>query len=183
MHKQKDPAKLKAWATRRANGKTVPWNKGLSAQTDSRVQSIALKVSAKLTGRTMSQEWRNKLSLATRNRVVTIETRRKMSVAHTGSRNHSWRGGITADEYPPEFSARLKTAIRKRDKCLCQLCSARIRLDVHHIDYDKANNSPDNLISLCHTCHMKTNYTRDAWESFFNVIKLTKDMSVPESEI
>ena len=30
-------------------------------------------------------------------------------------------------------------------------------LDVHHIDYDKKNSNHDNLVSLCHSCHMKTN--------------------------
>lgn len=27
--------------------------------------------------------------------------------------------------------------------------------DVHHIDHDRSNNSPDNLVSLCPTCHRR----------------------------
>lgn len=35
--------------------------------------------------------------------------------------------------------------------------------DVHHIDYDKKNNNPENLITLCHSCHAKTNSNREYW--------------------
>jgi len=35
------------------------------------------------------------------------------------------------------------------------------------IDYDKLNIKPKNLISLCHSCHMKTNYNREYWRQRF----------------
>ena len=41
------------------------------------------------------------------------------------------------------------------------------KLDVHHIDYDKKNNDPKNLISLCRKCHMKTNKNRKYWTKYF----------------
>ena len=37
------------------------------------------------------------------------------------------------------------------------------RLCVHHIDYDKENLDFDNLISLCHSCHGKTNFNQNYW--------------------
>jgi hypothetical protein len=75
-------------------------------------------------------------------------------------------------EYPLDFDEKLKDLIRDRDERKCKICSVKeedlkIKLDVHHIDYDKENCDPRNLISLCHSCHMKTNVKRDKWQSFF----------------
>ncbi len=40
-----------------------------------------------------------------------------------------------------------------RDSHCCQICSSHLRLDVHHIDGNAANNDLDNLITLCGYCH------------------------------
>ncbi len=92
------------------------------------------------------------------------ETREKISEATTGEKNHNWRGGTSFDEYEPEFNERLKNKVRSGDGFTCQLCGKtsndlpkQRKLDVHHIDYYKKNNSMDNLIALCHSCHSKTN--------------------------
>ena len=42
--------------------------------------------------------------------------------------------------------------------------------DVHHIDYDKKNNSKKNLITLCRSCHAKTNFKRKEWQTLFENI-------------
>lgn len=68
--------------------------------------------------------------------------------------------------YPPEWTHRFRAAIRERDNHLCQWCGTtrgRLQLPVHHIDYNKANLDPSNLITLCHSCHSKTNYNRERW--------------------
>jgi len=45
---------------------------------------------------------------------------------------------------------------------LCQSCDATGTLDVHHIDGDQTNNSLENLIPLCKSCHRKVhNHTPD----------------------
>lgn len=47
-----------------------------------------------------------------------------------------------------------KTYVMERDKRTCAMCSATpARLDVHHIDEDATNNTPQNLIVLCTICH------------------------------
>ena len=92
--------------------------------------------------------------------------RKWRSKSQIGNKNHNWQGGIST-EHPPEFSKELKRQIRKRDKHTCQICEKRYaigrRFSVHHIDYDKCNNDPSNLITLCHSCHTTTNSNRNYW--------------------
>lgn len=88
---------------------------------------------------------------------------------YSGSKHPMWKGGISSEPYPFNFNKELKELIRKRDNYQCQLCGMPEcenikKLDIHHIDYDKKNLNPKNLISLCRNCHMKTNYNREYWE-------------------
>jgi len=85
-------------------------------------------------------------------------------------KNSRWLGGKSFEEYTLDWTQTLKRSIRERDKYICQLCSevqGDIALDVHHIDYNKKNCNPENLITLCRKCHMKTNYKRDYWLNYF----------------
>ena len=81
-----------------------------------------------------------------------------------------WLGGISFEPYSPEFNKWLKEQIRQRDNFTCQLCgliqSGR-KHPVHHIDYNKKNSIPNNLITLCKKCHAKTNSKREYWINFF----------------
>jgi hypothetical protein len=47
--------------------------------------------------------------------------------------------------------------IKVRDTFKCMICGVKPleRLSIHHIDEDKKNNSPRNLICLCSSCHEK----------------------------
>lgn len=70
--------------------------------------------------------------------------------------------------YSHEFTEALKKQIRERDGHTCQICGISTSdtyraLDVHHIDYNKTNNHPCNLITLCDSCHTRTNYNRGKW--------------------
>lgn len=87
--------------------------------------------------------------------------------------NPSWKGGLSFFPYPLIFNKRLKDFIRKRDNHTCQHCgksSKKIKLDVHHIDYNKDNCNEKNLICLCRSCHAKSNYNRDYWFAYFTYI-------------
>lgn len=88
----------------------------------------------------------------------TEEWNRKISIALSGKNNGSWCGGIAKDPYTFGFNAKLRAKIKNRDGDLCQICSEhKKKMDVHHIDYDKANHAEKNLITLCCSCHIKTN--------------------------
>lgn len=74
-----------------------------------------------------------------------------------GAANPHYSHGHGAEDYPAEFR-KVAPSIRKRDGYSCRLCGknrAQMRWvpDVHHIDYDKMNNDPMNLVSLCRECH------------------------------
>lgn len=88
----------------------------------------------------------------------------------------NWHGGIskTTGYNNKTWNSLLKEVIRNRDGNVCQICLApEDSLDkilaVHHIDYDKDNCEESNLISLCNSCHAKTNNNREKWQSVFAI--------------
>ena len=104
-----------------------------------------------------------------------VKTRNKISKATKMENNPNWKGGISFEIYTPTFNQQLKDRIRVRDNFVCQLCGIPEleldkRLDVHHKDYNKKNCIEQNLISLCRSCHLKTNYNREKWiNKFYNL--------------
>jgi hypothetical protein len=85
-----------------------------------------------------------------------------------GKNNPNWNGGSSFEEYGQEFNNALKNKIRKRDDCRCQECKNKIgEMVIHHIDYNKKNNQENNLITLCRSCHSKTNFNRKDWKKYF----------------
>lgn len=141
-----------------------------------------------------SKETKNKISLAGKGNkralgnILSKETRTKMSLKRKGvkhSKNWSkniskslkklfkdktkcpnWQGGLSFEPYSVDWTETLKKSIRERDKYICRICNEYSNI-VHHIDYNKKNCNPDNLIVLCKRCHMKTNFNRDSWIKYF----------------
>ncbi|HEB13745.1 MAG TPA: hypothetical protein ENI13_02060 [candidate division CPR3 bacterium] len=116
----------------------IPWNIGLTKKTDERVRKYG----------------------------------EKGSITNKGRIPWNYQGGISFEPYGIEFNEDLKEVIRNRDRRKCQLCEKtelenEEKLSVHHIDYDKKNNDPDNLISLCRSCHSKTQINRENWKQYF----------------
>lgn len=95
-----------------------------------------------------------------------------------GKNNPNWKGGLSFEEYGNKFNNKLKEQIRYRDQYKCKICNCSQlengrKLDVHHIDYNKKNNNINNLIALCISCHMKTNYNRKYWKKYLKKIQLS----------
>jgi len=91
------------------------------------------------------------------------EYRKKWS----GENSFSWRGGISFEPYSVDWTETLRRSIRERDHYICQLCS-KYGNTVHHIDYDKKNCNPTNLITLCGGCNSKVNSSREYWSEYFS---------------
>ena len=89
-----------------------------------------------------------------------------------GVNNPNWRGGTTFEDYGKEFNSELRESIRFREgykcfECGCPQIENKKQLDVHHIDFNKKNNSNSNLVALCKYCHGKTQVGREKWTKYF----------------
>jgi radical SAM superfamily enzyme YgiQ (UPF0313 family)/5-methylcytosine-specific restriction endonuclease McrA len=131
-------------------------------------------------GRKKISEAARKRALSSDNPMFKEENRKKASLRMRGCKNPAWKGGISKiyQQYPVEFSKRLKKKVKIRDNYTCQECGEfrkGKKLDIHHIDYDKNNNILCNLICLCSTCHTKTNFDRDKWTPRYKEKMLTYD--------
>lgn len=123
-----------------------------------------------------TEEHKKKISNARQLRKLTLgyinstESRIKMSMAKQGVKHPFWNGGSSFEPYTSDWSKTLRRAIRERDHYSCGMCRKQqddITFDVHHIDYNKKNCSPTNLILLCKKCHAKTNFNREYWVEYF----------------
>ncbi len=84
----------------------------------------------------------------------------------------NWIDGRSFLPYPIEFNRQLKELIRNRDNYQCQRCGMPEcenieKLSIHHIDYNKENCLPSNLISLCRRCNGEVNSNREEWIEYF----------------
>ena len=143
----------------------VPWNKGTHG-----------KMNIWNKGKKLPQELIKKLSKAHLGYKMPDSQRMNISKAlkgkYTGKQCSAWNGGSSFLPYSPSFNRQTKERVRVRDNFVCQECGIpelelSQNLDPHHIDYDKQNSSLENLISLCRSCHMKTNRNREYWKRHF----------------
>jgi len=79
-----------------------------------------------------------------------------------GENHPNWNGGTSFLPYDKNFNKKLKIEIKKLDNYTCCVCDKKTqKLIIHHIDYNKLNSNKNNLVSLCTSCHGKTNYGRN----------------------
>lgn len=113
----------------------------------------------------MSQEQKDKIS-----KTLKLRKKKRISEARKREKNPNWKGGISFEPYAIDWTETLRRGIRERDRYICRLCGelqSKITFAVHHIDYEKSNCNPKNLITLCYNCHSKTNFHREKWEQYF----------------
>jgi len=170
---------LWSWIKLECKKENIPWNKGLTKEVDPRIKSYA----DKLTGRKLSEEHRESLrgarpDVVLWNKGLTVEDERVARYVEGSSRymkerganpeNHwNYQGGITKEEYGPDWTDELKERIRSRDgACMCcgissEDCEAwhGEKLIVHHVDGVKKNCNEKNLVCLCRYCHASVHNT------------------------
>ena len=143
-------------------------------------KKIWTKEKRKQHSETLKVSWQNEILI------------KEASIRNSGERNYfygkhfkleqhpNWRGGKSFEIYPLGWNRTFKEQIRYRDGYKCQICGkpeveSYRKLDVHHIDYNKKNIKDKNLITLCQSCHFKTNFRRKYWETLLcNRITLGK---------
>lgn len=139
----------------------IPWNVGISPSKES------IRKMSETRKRLMNnKEVRKKLSEISRKLWLNPEYRKKHYETSGGEKSRFWKGGISFEPYSLDWTRALKKIIRERDKHTCQICFNK-GSQVHHIDYNKKNCNPENLITLCKSCHPKTNLNREKWIKFF----------------
>jgi len=123
-------------------------------------------------------EWNRKVSESLKGRIFTEEHRRNIGKTNCGEKNYGWLGGVSFLPYSYKFTKHLKESIKARDSYKCRLCGKEDKLYIHHIDYNKLNTDTTNLISLCLSCHIKTNYNRNCWKEYLTY----KNQQIEDSE-
>jgi len=95
----------------------------------------------------------------------------------SGPNSASWLGGSPYKGYCPSWRGdEFREYIFERDNKECQnpYCwHTSERLTRHHIDYDKKNCSPKNVITLCNSCNARANKNRNYWRRLYKrIIKM-----------
>src|SRR3990170_4135877 len=114
-------------------------------------------------GQKRTEESRQKMRESHLGKKYTEETKKIWSKQKKGENNPmydthrfgelstNWQNGKSFEIYPPEFNKGFKQQILERDNYTCQdpNCEHKSNtLDAHHIDYDKKNNIPENVITF-----------------------------------
>jgi hypothetical protein len=124
-------------------------------------------------GKHPSEETKKKISEGKKGKHRSEETKKKLSEANKGEKNPNYKGGTSLKEFKdihglePEEWKKLAQEIRKRDNFTCQYCGKKGATDVHHIipRRIRIDNSPENLITLCKSCHRKVEHLTDKYLS------------------
>lgn len=101
-----------------------------------------------------------------------------------GPLSRTWKGGVTPERqafYGTIEWRRVAEQVWDRDKSTCQHCGKcksdhpKIRLDIHHIvgfdDSKELRACLDNLVLLCHSCHMWVHSKNNTDKKFIKEIK------------
>lgn len=166
LHNSIDNLYLKSWDE---------YAKEISERTTGKVytQETLDKMSLAKKGKPLPKEHAAKIALATKKKwdapdsvFRTEEYFNKQSAVRLGDKNPAWIHGNTKKSHPPEFNNYLKRKVKIRDNYECQICGKDVKGlqegNVHHIDADKHNNTMENLVLLCASCHTTVHNRRNA---------------------
>ena len=178
LHKGQTPSNFlemrkKGWLS--SKGRPA-WNRGLKTPLVTRIKQSKAKE-----GYTPATAWKkNHLPW---NKGLTKEIDKRLDFIRPTSfkkgeqaleKHNQWKGGVSILPYSTDWTETLRISIRERDKYTCQVCGKKqgdITFLIHHIDYNKLNSNPNNLVTLCRNCHSKTNHNREYWNNYFNKTK------------
>lgn len=143
----------------------IPWNKGKTKETDSRIKQYGLSGSKSKKGKHYSLLTEFKKGMKSIGGMLgkkhTEEAKRKISESHKGNKAYQWKGGITPERNKIRSSIdyRLwKYAVFARDNFTCQKTGIRGGdLVAHHIQnfaqYPELRFAIDNGITLSEKAH------------------------------
>jgi len=123
----------------------------------------------------LSPEHRIKLSEAHKGKKLSPEHCASLSAANKGEKHWNWKGGISFEPYCENFDEPFHERCREFFGRVCVECGKTEekngqKLSVHHVNYDKmvcCNGTKPTFVTLCVSCHTKTNYNKEHWEKHF----------------
>jgi hypothetical protein len=143
-----------------------------------------------LLGRHPSEETRAKLRIARTGEKNPFwgkrhkpETIAKNRLAHSGPNHPGYRDGRGNAPYADDYQA-IRAMIHERDLGICQhpgcyRAENGRQHPCHHIDRNKQNNHPANLILLCVKHHAKTLYGEpEYWMEFYDSVQAARGIYV-----
>lgn len=96
-----------------------------------------------------------------------------------GENHPRWKGGISHEPYCEVWTDKeFKSDIKTRDNFVCQnpdCWETSNKLVIHHIDYNKKNCNPNNLITLCNSCNSRANSNRDWHKDWYTTLIIKKE--------
>ncbi len=99
----------------------------------------------------------------------------RASCAQQCIKREDWKGFISQEPYCDVWTKEYKDFIKERDewKCLNPKCRKTSKtICAHHIDYNKKNCEPWNIITVCMSCNGRANGNRKYWQKFYtNIMK------------
>lgn len=164
-------AKAKIGETRKLRGVSLGKNNPMYGKKHSKetIQKISNTLSGKYSGKNSCHYGKS----------LSDEVKAKISQSKKGNgmgnENPNWKGGISIEPYCDAWVDKdYKNSIKKRDGnvCLNPYCECIVirKLDIHHINYNKKDCSPNNLITLCTSCNARANKDRDWHEAWYGAI-------------
>jgi len=97
-------------------------------------------------------------------------------INNRGQNHPCWRGGSFEGYCEVWLDKEFKESIKQRDghTCLNPCCMLKLRnnknLVIHHINYNKKDCRPSNLILICRSCNAAANFNRNWYKSWYKAI-------------
>jgi len=185
--KPTDETRAKQGAARRGKKRpprSAEWRANLSA---AQIKYLVEGGKKQALGCKRSPETRAKSSASRKGKKMSEEQLGKHRLARMGSKNPNWRGGVSCELYGWEWTEELREEVRRRDDYKCQVCGVpqtecERLLSVHHINYNKRDNDPVNLVTLCVLCHTRSNFHRSHWAAVFQAMAIKKSIAELEGQ-
>ena len=106
----------------------------------------------------------------------------KLKRERIAENNPAWKGGISCEPYCEQWlDQEYKESIKKRDGYMClnpECNKVTNRLCIHHIDYNKKNCHPLNLITVCISCNAKANKNKRWHKLWYQTIIFRRNYGI-----